>query len=304
MGEWIRFAPDYLRDAGLTVHVLDGFDTRTRLSSPDGLDSILGLVAHHTVSSFKDPADEADFLANRHTVKPVGNLFLDRLGDWWCCAAGATNTNGAGGPRIVSQGVVPLDNGNRTCPAVEAANNGIGEPWPDVQLDSYVRGMAALIRGVRAETRFSLEAGDVFSHSEWAPTRKVDPGGPCRFAPSGGCWHHHIHPGGVTGMDMFRGEVFAVLLPRPDPEPHPDPSGGLEATAVYICKDESTTYWIGDGFRRRRLRNDGEVERWVKRRLRGFAAGQVINDREKIPTVLPRALVDLGRDVSEEFMSE
>lgn len=299
MGDWLTFAPAYLRSDGLTVHVVEGFDTRTRSSSPDGLDSILGLVVHHTVSNFANPADEADFLANRHSVAPVGNFFLDRNGDWWCCAAGATNTNGSGGPRIVSQGVVPLDNGNRTCPAIEAANNGVGEPWNDAQLAAYVKGVAALIKAVNVESRWHLDAGDVFSHSEWAPTRKVDPGGPCRFAPSGGAWHHAIHTNGQTGMDLFRGEVFAALLPEPPP---PIPRTELEAMAQFICKDETTTYWIGDGFRRRKLRNDGEVDRWVKRRLRGFVAGQVIKDRETVPTVLPRALIDLGLDVTDQFV--
>ena len=300
MGDWIRWAPDYLRDADLTVHVVDGFDTRTRSSSPDGLDSILGLVVHHTVSNFTDPADEADFLANRHSVAPVGNLFLDRHGEWWCCAAGATNTNGQGGPRIVSQGVIPEDNGNRTCPAIEAANNGVGEAWPDVQLDSYVRGCAALLRGS------GPKPGGISNRRRVLTLRVgTDPeSGPGRAVPVRAGWRTVAspHPRRRCVRDgHVRGEVFAVLLPPKPPPTGPPPE---DFAAVFICKDESTTYWIGNGFTRRRLRDDKEVDRWVRRRLRGFVAGQVVKDRETVPEVLPRALVDLGRDVTEQFMAE
>lgn len=210
---WLSWAPDYLRAEGLNVRTWSGWETRSRSSG--GLDAILGIVIHHTVSTTTLDND-ARYCWEAATDRPIGNWLLDRSGTWLMGVAGASNTNGKGGPRVVSQGVIPLDDSNRNCPAVEACNNGIGEPWPDVQLDSYVRGVAAIIKGVNAETPFRLVAGDVHAHSEWAPTRKTDPAGPCRFAPSGGTWHLAIGPGGLSGMDLFRGEVFAALLEEDD----------------------------------------------------------------------------------------
>lgn len=211
MGEhWMLWAPDYLRAEGLNVRTWPGWESRSRSSG--GLDEIMGLVCHHTVSATAIDND-ARYCWDNATDRPIGNWLLGRDGVWLMGAAGASNTNGKGGPRIVSQGVIPLDSSNVRCPAIEACNNGTGEAWPGVQLDSYVRGVTAIIKGVRAETPFHLEAGDVHAHSEWAPTRKTDPAGPSRFAPSGGTWHLASLPGGINGMDLFRGEVFSALLP-------------------------------------------------------------------------------------------
>lgn len=213
MGDhWLHFAPDYLTAEGLRVRLWAGWGERARSSG--GFDQLLGIVAHHTTGE-NTLEDDAGWCWHNSPDRPIGNWLLARDGEWVMGAAGASNTNGQGGPRIVSQVVVPENNANRTCPAIEAQNNGIGEPWPAVQVDAYVRGVAAIIKGINAETPFHLEAGDVFSHSEWAPTRKFDPAGPCRFAPGGGTWHHAVHGVGITGMDLFRGEIFAELLPAP-----------------------------------------------------------------------------------------
>ena len=37
----------------------------------------------------------------------------------------------------MSRGVVPVDTGNSPTFAFEVANNGVGEPWPAVQVDAY-----------------------------------------------------------------------------------------------------------------------------------------------------------------------
>jgi hypothetical protein len=49
------------------------------------------------------------------------------------------------------------------------ANNGVGESWPQIQVDAYFAGSNAL------NARFGNRPDDVFTHHVWAPDRKVDP---------------------------------------------------------------------------------------------------------------------------------
>jgi hypothetical protein len=236
MGDlWLRWLPDYLAAEGLNVRTWSGWETRSRSSG--GFDSLLGLVVHHTVSNTSIEND-ARFCWENAADRPIGTCLLGRDGTYLVGTAGATNTNGRGGPRLTTAGVIPLDNGNRTCPAIEACNNGVGEPWPTVQQDAYIKGAAGFIRGIRAELGVDIGVNGVFSHSEWAPTRKMDPAGPSRWRPAGGTWSH------VDGMDRFRGDVFAHMLPPPEPEPEPEPPdddliliGGLMKPRVAKTKE-------------------------------------------------------------------
>jgi hypothetical protein len=59
--------------------------------------------------------------------------------------------------------------------------------------DSYVAGVAALADA------YGVDAGNILSHREWAPTRKVDPAGPSRFG--------SINGSGSWDMDRFRAAV-------------------------------------------------------------------------------------------------
>jgi hypothetical protein len=95
---------------------------------------------------------------------------------WWVVAAGYCNHAGAGGWKGLS--------GNGSVIGVEAENDGIGEPWPQVQLDSYTRGVAAVCE------HKDWPAGMVCGHKEWTP-QKIDPAG--------------------VDMDWFRSEVARHL---------------------------------------------------------------------------------------------
>src|SRR5690606_7921464 len=132
-------------------------------------------------------------------------------------AAGATNTQGKGGPVWTSRGVIPVDAGNRYMFSIEAGNNGVGEPWPKAQTDAYVLLCCAVLDCVNCETPGAkLGAGDIFAHFEWAPTRKIDPAGPSPWATGAAKWN----------MDAFRGAVFLRMLDgvggRPAPIPRAD----------------------------------------------------------------------------------
>lgn len=188
---WLPDLDDWLRDAGLEVHEDDGWRTRSRSSG--GYDDIHAVGLHHDASAIGrgwEAAARAHF--HLHEFAPVGALALNRDASWTVGAAGATNTQGKGGPYRCSRATTPLDSANRYWIAIEAGNNGIGEPWPEDQQDSYQRGVAAIIRGLaeqgaydaaaRAYRRIVLDplVDGGIAHFEWT-TRKIDPAGPARW---------------------------------------------------------------------------------------------------------------------------
>jgi hypothetical protein len=190
---------DVLRRAGLRVREVDGWQQRQRGGTGYGLADPIGIIVHHTASpSSWDGEPDVNFLAVGCDVAPMSNLYVDRGGQWWVLAGGASNTNGTGGP----WGPIPVDSANSRVIGIEAGNNGIGEPWPDVMQDAYVAGVAALADA------YGVEAGNILSHQEWAPTRKVDPAGPSRFG--------SINGSHSWDMDRFRAAVSAA---RGDADP-------------------------------------------------------------------------------------
>jgi N-acetylmuramoyl-L-alanine amidase/LysM domain len=181
---------DVLRRAGLQVREVDGWEQRQRSGTGYGQADPTGIIVHHTASpSGWNGQPDVDRLAFECDVAPMSNLYLDRGGQWWVLAGGATNTNGTGGP----WGPIPQDSANSRVIGIEAGNNGIGEPWPTVMQDAYVAGVAALADA------YGVEAGNILSHQEWAPTRKIDPAGPSRFG--------SINGAHSWDMDQFRAAV-------------------------------------------------------------------------------------------------
>lgn len=161
---------DVLRAAGCRVAenaTTNGWQRRARSSG--GFPSApLGVQWHHTASS-TSPANDLSWMIVGCSDAPVGNVLLDRTGCYWPIAAGAANTAGKGGPLTMSRGVVPVDSANSRTFAIEAANSGVGEPWPSAQIEAYFLGSNAL------NARFGNPPTDVFNHNTWAPSRKIDP---------------------------------------------------------------------------------------------------------------------------------
>lgn len=221
---WLASLPDVLRAAGLQVETWPGWETRSRSSG--GYDAVWGIGIHHdairTGVSLETRCRIAwDSTANPN--RPIGAIWLHTDGRVMVGAAGATNTQGNGGPQQTSKGVIPLNQGNRFMLSIEASNNGIGEPWPKVQQDAYVVMCAALTEWL------DLDPGDVFGHFEWT-SRKIDPAGPSRFAPAGGTWN----------MDDFRGEVWLEgQVPTPPPT---NPNG--EVDMMILDLNPGTDWWV------------------------------------------------------------
>lgn len=169
----VTWLPQVLRDAGLDVVEYTGWKGR-------GVDrlNILGVVAHHTATSAKSTdTNVAKLLAvgRPDLAGPLSQLGLDRRGRFWMIADGRCNHNGFG------------TWGNDAI-GIEAFNTGTGEPWPAVQLDAYIRGVAAICM------HKGWSADRLKAHRETDPRRKIDP----------------------TGIDMnhMRSRVTAVIAAR------------------------------------------------------------------------------------------
>jgi peptidoglycan hydrolase-like protein with peptidoglycan-binding domain len=156
---------------------------------------------------------------------PVGNLLLDRDGTYWPIAAGAANTAGKGGPLALSRGTIPADSGNTRSVAIECANNGVGEPWPQAQIDAYFRGSNAI------NAQLGNRPDDIFSHALGAgdgwTDRKIDPA--TASAVQGPWVPRSVNSSGTWSLQDMRNECLAragqPVPPTPVP-PEPTPPVG------------------------------------------------------------------------------
>jgi hypothetical protein len=203
-----------LRKAGCRVVEMDGWQTReTRVGfNPQGV------VWHHTATG-----PNVSNLNVRKLLRdgrsdlsgPLCQLGLERDGTYVVIAAGRANHAGFGTPW-----------GNDSI-GIEAYNDGVGEPWPKVQLDAFEDGTAAIL------TALHLGAPQVKAHREVDPGRKIDP----------------------TGIDMnqARARIADLLTPKPQPlAPSEDPmlyireedpkSRILLTNGVYVVVDGEAEY--------------------------------------------------------------
>jgi hypothetical protein len=211
---WLLDLPEACRYGGLDVSTFDGWETRSRSSG--GYDDVLAVGYHHDASNPNSDEGSSDDYGWLYAAdKPIGAMRLHRDGSLVVGAAGATNTMGKGGPLTCSAGTVPLDRGNQTMIAIEAANNGVGERWPKVQADAYVALVGALCDW------YGLDPGhDVHSHAAYcAPTcpgRKIDPAGPVDGYPD---------IAGTSGAATWNNAAFArhvAAWTTPTPPPNGD----------------------------------------------------------------------------------
>jgi hypothetical protein len=168
----LLWLPDVLENAGLKVAVDDGWQTRGR----GDVGEIRGVICHHTgTAGFKDRnmptlnllrEGRRDKHGNIELAGPLAQLGLGRDGTYYVIAAGRANHAGGG----VWQG---FGEGNTTFIGIEAENSGLPQdfPWPEVQMDAYRRGVAAILRKIGRNADFCC------GHKEYARPvgRKDDP---------------------------------------------------------------------------------------------------------------------------------
>jgi hypothetical protein len=216
---------EVLRIAGLQVVELAGWETRARGSGGyDGLPC--AVLWHHTASS-GDGASDADYCTFGSDDAPVCNLVIGRDGLVYVCAAGATNTNGKGGPLELPDGrVIPQDSCNSRVIGVELSNDGVGMPWPEVQLSAAFTASAALTAA------YVGGPDQVAQHSDWAPTRKVDP---ATAAAVEGAWQPSAtNSSGSWALADLRAECLRRAGPSTGDDDDMTDDQANEAHAVYV----------------------------------------------------------------------
>lgn len=245
---WLTQLPGWLADAGLDVDIYDNKWT-TRSRSSGGYEQVLGIGIHHDASAVGSSEQSAcDWGWKNSSDRPIGAIRLARDGHITVGAAGATNTMGKGGPLTTSRGKIPQDQGNLYMVAIEAANNGVGEPWGKDMLDAYICMVQVLC------DELGLESGDVYGHAGYCapscPGRKIDPAGPTPDYPN---------LGGTTGARTWPDAAFRDYLDERNGTHPPEPTPSEEDDQMlYLIKLDANPnlYMVGDGISSRRVRSD------------------------------------------------
>jgi hypothetical protein len=173
--EWMSWAADELRAAGLSVVEHPGWETRGRPRSV-GRYQPRGLMIHHDASGKGPSPYVAKFLAEvgrpaEGIPAPLSPFWVcmgcggkHPVGTWHVLAAGRCNHAGTG----AGWGAVGEDAGNAVLAGVETDNT-VGEATPPAMLASLVKGSAALMKRMRSNPKTLLCA-----HREYTD-RKNDP---------------------------------------------------------------------------------------------------------------------------------
>lgn len=171
--------PEVLKRAGLKVALVDGWENRGR----GDMGRVEGVICHHTVGSPNLNMPSLKVLINGRAdlPGPLAHLGLGRDGTYYVIAAGRCNHAGKGSWNGQTHG-------NSNFIGIEAENTGKADdlPWPEVQMDAYRRGVAAILKHV------GKGADGCAGHKEYAlpKGRKPDPS---------------------FDMPTFRNEVAAIL---------------------------------------------------------------------------------------------
>jgi peptidoglycan hydrolase-like protein with peptidoglycan-binding domain len=130
--------PDVLLKAGLKVAKVEGWEYR----GLGDMGQVLGVLCHHTAGgkTLNMPSLNTIIHGRPDLRGPLAQLGLGRDGTYYVIAAGRCNHAGAG----LWNGVAA---GNTHFLGVEAENTGLADdPWPQVQMEAYEHGMAAILR--------------------------------------------------------------------------------------------------------------------------------------------------------------
>lgn len=163
MAYQMTWLADVLRAGGCKVEEVPGWKGRGRAD----MGKVRGVLAHHTAGAIKGDHPSLKLVVEGRSdlPGPLSQLFLARDGTYHVIAAGRCNHAGLG----EWQGVTA---GNSSFIGIEAENAGTGkDPWPDVQMDAYEAGVAAIL------LHLGEDAVMVAGHKEYAIPRgrKIDP---------------------------------------------------------------------------------------------------------------------------------
>ncbi len=163
----LTWLPKALLDAGLKVAEQPGWQNRGR----GEMGPVKGVICHHTAGPLAGnmPSLGTVTKGRPDLPGPLAQLCLGRDGTYFVVAAGRCNHAGKGN----WQGFTA---GNTNFIGIEAENTGLktgplADPWPDVQMDAYRRGVAAILKKIKANAIMCC------GHKEYAlpQGRKNDP---------------------------------------------------------------------------------------------------------------------------------
>lgn len=164
MAHSLIWLPQVLKSAGLKVSLVDGWENRGR----GDMGTVVGVICHHTVGPRNGNMPSLGTLVNGRSdlPGPLAQLGLGRDGTYYVIAAGKCNHAGPGSWKGITKG-------NSQFIGIEAENTGHSNdfPWPEIQMDAYRRGVAAILRHIGTTADFCA------GHKEYAlpPGRKPDP---------------------------------------------------------------------------------------------------------------------------------
>jgi hypothetical protein len=222
----LLWLPAALREAGLKVAPVDGWESRGRARMGD----VAGVICHHTAGPRDGNMPSLRLLVEGRVdlAGPLAQLGLGRDGTYYIVAAGRCNHAGAGS-------WMGITTGNTNFIGIEAENAGnANDPWPEVQMDAYRRGVAAILGHIGRGTEACA------GHKEYALPRgrKNDP---------------------AFDMDVFRREVGEIMAgTRPPRPPIPAVESPSDGRASRVTLRRNAT---------------GELVKTVQARLRLAADG-------------------------------
>ena len=156
--------PDVLKTAGLKIALVNGWENRGR----GDVGNIFGVICHHTAGPRTGNMPSLNTLINGRSdlPGPLAQLGLGRDGTYYVIAAGKCNHAGQGMWKGITQG-------NTNFIGIEAENTGLSNdlPWPEVQMQAYRHGVAAILKHIGQGADFCA------GHKEYAlpKGRKTDP---------------------------------------------------------------------------------------------------------------------------------
>jgi hypothetical protein len=237
MGDLYYDLVSILTAAGCQVQVpavCAGWERRARSSG--GFSSPPIAVFHHHTASQTSPANDLSYMIDGCPDAPVGNLLIDRAGDCFPIAAGASNCAGKGNQMTFSRGVGDANNGNCWAFQIECANAGTGvEPWPQVQVDALFRASNALNAYV------GNQPSDITSHAlgkgNGYTDRKIDPA--TAGSVQGGWVPRSVNSSGTWDLDDMRAECSKRATPTPTPAPPEE-----DDVKLYLVAHPDTGEWF------------------------------------------------------------
>lgn len=199
----LLWLPEILLDAGLKVALVPGWEDRGHGDMAD----VFGVLCHHTATPATARGNyptldiivkgRKDDHGRVELAGPLAQLGLGRDGTFYVIAAGKCYHAGAG----IWKEVV---NGNANLIGIEAENSGsFHDPWPEVQVDAYARGVAAILKHVGQPVDYCA------GHKEYALPRgrKDDPS------------FDMVRFRSRVGMLLAPGAPPPPLIPRVEPAP-------------------------------------------------------------------------------------